>query len=147
MPPSFDPALNLFFVTARETCVTYFPVKPEIKVGQTSVGGGVRRVADRVFDYGALRAIDPSTGERKWELRYATPSLAGVMSTASGLVFAGDNEGNFMAVDARTGKPLWHYPTGASIWGAAATTYMLDGRQYVLIPSGANLTAFALPKE
>jgi alcohol dehydrogenase (cytochrome c) len=145
MPPSYDPALNLFFVTARETCVTYFAVKPEIKVGETSVGGGVRRVADRIFDYGALRAIDASTGERKWELRYATPSLAGVMSTASGLVFAGDNEGNFMAVDARTGKALWHYPTGASIWGAAAMTYMLDGRQYVLIPSGANLVAFALP--
>jgi len=147
MPPSYDPALNLFFVTARETCVTYFGVKPEIKVGQTSVGGGVRRVADRIFDYGALRAIDPSTGERKWELRYTTPSLAGVMSTASGLVFAGDNEGNFTAVDAKTGKPLWHYPTGASIWGAAATTFMLDGRQYVLIPSGATLTAFALPRE
>jgi alcohol dehydrogenase (cytochrome c) len=59
-------------------------------------------------------------------------------------VFAGDNEGNFMAVDARTGKPLWHYPTGQSIWGAASTTYMLDGRQYVLIPSGTTLTAFAL---
>jgi alcohol dehydrogenase (cytochrome c) len=124
MPPSYDPALNLFFVTARETCVTYFPVKPEITIGQNSVGGGVRRVADRIFDYGALRA----------------------MSTASGLVFAGDNEGNFLAVDARSGKPLWHYPTGASIWGAAATTFLLDGRQYVLIPSGTTLTAFALPQ-
>ncbi len=144
MPPSYDPALNLFFVTARETCVTYFAVKPEIKTGQVSVGGGVRRVADRVFDYGALRAIDPSTGERTWELRYTSPSLAGVMSTASGLVFAGDNEGNFNAVDAKTGKPLWHYATGASIWGAAATTYMLDGKQYVLIPSGTTLVAFAL---
>jgi alcohol dehydrogenase (cytochrome c) len=147
MPPSYDPALNLFFVTARETCVTYVPVKPEIKIGQNSVGGGVRRVADRIFDYGALRAIDPSTGDRKWELRYATPSLAGVMSTASGLVFAGDNEGNFMAVDARSGKALWHYPTGASIWGAAATTFLLDGRQFVLIPSGTTLVAFALPRE
>jgi alcohol dehydrogenase (cytochrome c) len=147
MPPSYDPALNLFFVTARETCVTYVAVKPEITAGQASVGGGVRRVADRIFDYGALRAIDPSTGARKWELKYATPSLAGVMSTASGLVFAGDNEGNFMAVDARTGKPLWHYPTGQSIWGAAATTFMLDGRQFVLIPSGTTLVAFALPKE
>jgi alcohol dehydrogenase (cytochrome c) len=104
-------------------------------------------VADRIFDYGALRAIDPSTGDRKWELRYTTPSLAGVMSTASGLLFAGDNEGNFQAVDAKTGKPLWHYPTGASIWGAAATTFMLDGRQFVLIPSGATLTAFALARE
>jgi alcohol dehydrogenase (cytochrome c) len=146
MPPSYDPALNLFFVTARETCVTYVPVKPEIQIGQNSVGGGVRRVADRVFDYGALRAIDPSTGDRKWELKYTTPSLSGVMSTASGLVFAGDNEGNFIAVDGRTGKPLWHYSTGASIWGAAATTFMLDGRQYVLIPSGTTLVAFALPQ-
>lgn len=57
-------------------------------------------------------------------------------------MFAGDNERNFVAVDARTGKPLWHYPTGASIWGAAATTFMLDGRQYV-IPSGTTLVAFA----
>ena len=71
--------------------------------------------------------------------------MAGVMSTASGLVFAGDNEGNFMAFDARTGKNLWHYPTGTPIWGAAAMTYMLDGRQHVLIASGTTLLAFALP--
>jgi len=96
--------------------------------------------------YGALRAIDPTTGERKWEFRYPTPTMAGVMSSASGLVFAGDNEGNFSAFDARTGKNLWHYPTGSSIWGAAAMTYMLDGRQYVLIASGSTLVAFALPQ-
>ena len=49
-----------------------------------------------------------------------------------------------MAFDATTGKNLWR--TGAPIWGAAATTFMLDGRQYVLIPSGTTLTAFALPR-
>jgi outer membrane protein assembly factor BamB len=66
------------------------------------------------------------------------------MSTAAGLVFAGDHEGNFTAFAAATGEALWHYQTGASIWGAAAVTYMLDGKQYVLIPSGAALLAFAL---
>jgi glucose dehydrogenase len=50
-----------------------------------------------------------------------------------------------MALDANTGKPLWHYQTGFALWGAAATTFMLDGRQYVVIPSGATLVAFALP--
>ena len=95
--------------------------------------------------YGALRALDATTGERKWEFRYPTPTMAGVMSTASGLVFAGDNEGNFSAFDAVSGKPLWHYPTGSSIWGAAAMSYQLDGRQYVLIASGSTLVAFALP--
>ena len=75
---------------------------------------------------------------------YTSPTSAGVTSTASGLVFAGDNEGNFIALDGRTGKDLWHYQTGSGIY-ASATTYMLDGRQYVIIPSGALLTAFALP--
>lgn len=145
MPPSYDPALRLFFVTARETCVAYFPAKPEVQVGQPVMGGGLRRESDR--SYGALRALDPITGERPWEFRYATPSMAGVMSTASGLVFAGDNEGNFMAFEARTGKNLWHYKIGTPIWGAAPMTYMLDGRQYVLINSGTALVAFALPEK
>jgi alcohol dehydrogenase (cytochrome c) len=143
MPPSFDPALRLFFVTARETCATYEPQKQTIVPGRSSTSGVVRRDADKA--YGALRAIDATTGERKWEFRYASPTFAGVLSTASGVVFAGDNEGNFMAFDSRSGKNLWHYPTGSSIWGGAPMTYLLDGRQYVVIPSGATLTAFALP--
>ena len=57
-------------------------------------------------------------------------------------VFAGSS-GNFMAFDARTGKNLWHYQTGSALY-AGAVTYMLDGRQYVLMPSGTTLTAFAL---
>jgi alcohol dehydrogenase (cytochrome c) len=142
MPPSYDPDLRLFFVTARETCATYFPMKQELRSGQTFHGGGIRRGSETA--YGALRAIDPSTGEMRWEFRYPTPSFAGVMSTASGLVFSGDNEGNFTAFDARHGKPLWHYQTGAPIWGAAAMTYTLDGRQYVLISSGTSLVAFTL---
>ena len=114
--------------------------------GLASTGGGVRRVSDR-NTYGALRAIDPRTGNRAWEFRYPSPTLAGVMSTASGLVFAGDHEGNFTAFDSLKGKPLWHYPTGSSVWGAAAMTYMLDGRQHVLITAGNTLVSFALPKD
>lgn len=57
------------------------------------------------------------------------------MSTASDLVFAGDNE-NFNAFAARTGKNLWHYPTGSPIWGAAPMTYRLDGRHQVIMAPG-----------
>jgi len=145
-PPSFDPALKFFFVTARETCAAFLADAPEFVPGQQTTGGVVWIDRDHPA-YGALRAIDATTGERRWEFRYTTPTMAGVMSTASGLVFAGDHEGNFMAFDARTGENLWHYQTGASIWGAAAMTHMLDGRQHVLIPSGGTLVAFALPDE
>ena len=143
MPPSFDPALGLFFVTARETCATFVPEKQVIAPGRFSLSGTVRR--DLAKAYGALRAIDAATGERRWEFKFATPSFAGVLSTASGVVFDGDNEGNFMAFDARTGTNLWHYQTGSPLWGGSPMTYTLDGRQYVVIGSGSSIVAFALP--
>jgi alcohol dehydrogenase (cytochrome c) len=132
-------------VVARETCATYVPQEPKIVPGQLTMGGTQR--VDRERAGGALRALDAATGAQRWEFSYVSPSMAGVMSTASGLVFAGDNEGNFMAFDARTGRNLWRYQTGTNIWGAAAMTFMLDGRQRVLIPSGTNLVSFALPAD
>jgi len=144
MPPSYDPELRLFFVTARETCASYVPEKQPTAPGRVRIGGVVRR--DPTKAYGALRAIDVTTGERRWEFRYPTPSFAGVLSTAAGLVFSGDNEGNVLALDSRTGKALWHYQTGAPLWGGSPITYWLDGRQYVVVGSGSTITAFALPE-
>ena len=143
-PPSYDPALQLFFVMARETCAIYTPVKQEMVPGRSFMSGGMKKLPEP--DYGAVRALDIHTGAIKWEFKLPTPSLAGVMSTASGLVFAGDNEGNFNAFDSRTGKQLWSYRMGSLIWGAAPTTVMLDKRQLVLLPSGNTLVAFGLPE-
>jgi alcohol dehydrogenase (cytochrome c) len=141
-PPSYDPALGLFFVMARETCAIYTPIKQEPVIGRVFMSGGMKKLPEP--DYGAVRAIDVRTGAIKWEFKLPTPSLAGVMSTASGLVFAGDNEGFFRAFDSRTGKELWSYRMGSLIWGAAPTTVMLDKRQLVLLPSGNTLVAFGL---
>ena len=143
-PPSFDPALGLMVLNARETCAVFVPQTPVNAPGKQNFGGVVR--VDREKAYGALRALDPATGERRWEFRFPSPSMAGVLTTASGLVFAGDNEGNFLAFDGRTGANLWRYSTGTPIWGAAPMTYMLDGRQHVIIASGTTLLQFALPQ-
>jgi alcohol dehydrogenase (cytochrome c) len=142
-PPAFNPKLQLFFVNARETCARYLAQEPQYVPGEITPGGVTW--IDRDKQFGALRAIDARSGEMKWEFRYPQANLAGVMSTASGLVFSGDQEGNFIAFDAASGKQLWHYQTGTSIWGAAPMTYMLDGRQQVLIASGSALISFALP--
>jgi len=144
MPPSFYPGLDLFILTARETCATYVPEEPRYVPGQASFGGVV--FIDGEQGYGALRALDVHSGDLAWEFTYPSPTFGGVMTTASGLVFAGDHEGNFMAFDVNTGENLWHYQTGSRIWGAAPITFMLDGRQIVMIPSGTTLTAFALPE-
>ena len=79
------------------------------------------------------------------EDRIVVQPLEAEQTTASGLVIGGDNEGNVMAFDGRTGKNVWHYQTGYPIWGGAPMTYLLDGRQYLVVGSGSTITAFALP--
>jgi alcohol dehydrogenase (cytochrome c) len=145
MSPSFDPRTNLFFVTARETCASFFAYDQKFTPGEQYTGGGTQRPRDQK-NFGALRAIDPVTAKIKWEFRYTSTSSAGVLTTASGLVFAGDGDGNLLAFESRTGKSLWHYQLGSAMRSTAGTTYMLDGRQYLLVPAGSALTAFALPQ-
>jgi alcohol dehydrogenase (cytochrome c) len=143
-PPSFDPALGLFFVMARETCAVYTQQDQQPQPGRLFMGGVLKRISGPGTEFSAVRAIDVSTGQVRWEYKVGVPSMAGVTSTASGLLFAGNQEGDFTALESSTGKKLWSYNTGANIYGAAATTYMLDGKQWVLIPSGTKIYAFAL---
>jgi alcohol dehydrogenase (cytochrome c) len=120
-PPSYDPTLRLFFVNARETCATYFGWRPDFKRGEWFLGGATQKADGPQGTFGALRAIDPATGERKWELRYPGPGTAGVLTTASGLAFTGDDTGNVLAVDSRTGKLAWHYQMGATVHGTSCS--------------------------
>ena len=60
--------------------------------------------------------------------------------------FSGDSEGNLLALDSRNGKLLWNYQLGATMHGTSPITYMLDGRQHILLPAGTTLTAWALPQ-
>ena len=145
MSPSYDAGRTLFFVTARETCARFVrrtPL-PTAGVGDRAMGGSVSLVSEPKR-YGALRAIDPATGERKWEITYDDAGWAGVLATAGGVVFSGDHDGNFFAADSQTGKKLFQFQTGAPLF-APPTSFAIDGRQFVVIPSGATLTAFSLP--
>ena len=146
MPPSFDPALRLFFVTARETCARFMsrPATITNVLGDRTMGGTVAPHSETPRG-GALRAIDAVTGAKKWEITYADAGWAGVLATAGGVVFSGDHDGAFFVADSATGKKLYEFQTGAAIF-APPTTYLVDGRQWVVMPSGSVMTAFALPK-
>ena len=141
-PPTYDPSTQTFIVNAREACATYFAWKPDYVPGDRFVGGATQRDED---SFGVFRAIDPTTGQKKWEFKLLEPSRAGMITTASGLLFGGDNDGNLLALDSRTGKLVWNYQMGATLHGTTPITYMLDGRQHLLVPSGTTLTAWALP--
>jgi alcohol dehydrogenase (cytochrome c) len=146
-PPAYDPQQRLFFVTAREACMTFYAWKPEYSPGDRFTGGaGQRAKGPDMPVFAALRAIDPTTGDRKWEFKYLNMSTSGLLTTASGLIFSGDSEGNLLALDSRSGKLLWRYQMGATLHGTSPVTYMLDGRQHILVPAGTTLTAWALPQ-
>jgi outer membrane protein assembly factor BamB len=88
--------------------------------------------------------MDPNTGERKWTHRLASPSTeAGVLTTASNLLFSGDRDGGFYALDAVTGKTVWETSLGRSV-SAGPMTYMVNGKQYVSIQAGSSLFTFTL---
>jgi alcohol dehydrogenase (cytochrome c) len=85
---------------------------------------------------GHFLAINPLTGEKKWEVPLADfPGSAGMLATAGGLVFSGKLTGEFVALDAATGQTVWQFQTGSSV-NATAITYMHNGRQYVSVASG-----------
>jgi alcohol dehydrogenase (cytochrome c) len=141
--PSYSPQTELLYVAAAEECDVFTNAPQKYHEGHDFMGS-VYVPASGEKAWGALRAFDPFTGEKKWEFKYFTPPNGGCLSTAGGVVFAGDSDGNFVAVDARSGKDLWHIQLGAAIY-SSPMSYSLDGKQYVVIPAGGALFAFALP--
>ena len=93
--------------------------------------------------YGVVRALDPHTGEKKWEFKMNEITWAGVLTTASNVLFSGGSEGYFFALDARSGELLWRVTVGGQV-NSGPMTYSVNGKQYVTVDAGSALFAFAL---
>ena len=145
MSTAYNPATGLFYVMALESCNIYTKSSAWWQPGQSFYGGAARRVPGEI-NQKFLRAIDLQTGKIVWEVPQVGlgRSAGGVLSTTGGLVFFGDDNGALAAVDAKTGKALWHFHTNET-WRASPMTYMVDGKQYIAVASGSNIIAFGLP--
>ena len=95
------------------------------------------------ISHGAIRAMDPKTGEKKWEFKMDDVTDAGVLTTASDLLFSGGREGYFFALDARNGSLLWKTAVGGHV-ASGPMTYSVNGRQYVAVSAGNSLFVYAL---
>jgi alcohol dehydrogenase (cytochrome c) len=144
MSPTFDPQTGLLYVTAREQCDIFSTAPQPYEEGHAYYGSAYFPADETEPYWGALRALDPATGKLKWEFRHLSPTWSGVLSTAGGLVFTGDAEGNFIVLDAASGKPLWHFQTGAAVY-ASPMAFAIDGKEYVAIAAGSALFTFGLP--
>jgi len=138
VPIAFNPNTGLVYATAWNVprIQKLAPPKEQV-IGANSTGVANRFPEVKPGDLlGHFVAIDPLTGEKKWEVPLTDfPSSAGMLATGGGLVFTGRLTGEFIALDEATGKTLWQFKTGSSI-NATAITYTHNGRQYVTVASG-----------
>ncbi len=142
--PSYDPKTNLFFVAVREACAVYTSKTRDPRPGAAYTGTG-QQDDQTIGTSGAIRALDPATGDIRWNFPVQEgSSSAGVLGTAGGVVFASSDDGNLIALDAASGKPLWHYQTGGSIH-SSPISYAAAGKQYIAVSSNSMLITFALP--
>jgi alcohol dehydrogenase (cytochrome c) len=143
--PSFNPSTGLFYFQTFEKCSIYTKAQEDWTSGRNYLGG-VQRAAPGPSQH-ILRAMDISTGTIRWELQEApdtTNGWGGTISTATALVFFGEESGEFVAADATDGKVLWNF-YGNQNWKASPMAYMFDGKEYLAVIDGGNVIAFALP--
>ena len=147
-PPSFSPDTGLFYVALNESYSMYYLTETDPR-GAMGLGG---KEEQNVTSFGTfLVAIDYRTGKPAWRHRFPGSGAWGgtyighmYMTTAGGLLFGGDPGGNFVAYDASSGAPLWHTRLGEVSNGPQ--TFMLDGRQRVIVAAVDALYSFALPE-
>jgi alcohol dehydrogenase (cytochrome c) len=154
--PSYSPRTGLFYIPSwMDTSSTFIKRPVEYQEGQRFTGalpnvnvrllqpGPVvnRRLPEE--GYGAVQAFDPRTGERKWEFKLVDVLDAGILTTASDLLFSGGREGYFFSLDAKTGGLLWKAQVGGQV-SSGPITYSVGARQYVAVAAGNSLFTYAL---
>jgi alcohol dehydrogenase (cytochrome c) len=146
MSPTFNPKTKLLYVPSLEQCDIYTSVAQSPEPMKDMAGGGGEAIPKELGRF-FLRALEPATGQRRWEYPMTTghrDMWAGAVSTSGGLVFFGDDDGSLVAVDAVSGKHLWHYYMGQTLT-ASPITFSFAGNQYVSIVSETDVFAFGLP--
>ena len=143
---AYSPLTNTMYMPLRNTCARMLAtddVRSERARALTAGGqGGLEiyalaarhQITPGEDQLGTIHAVSAESGRTAWlhEQRAATMS---VMATGGGLVFGGDVNGRFRALDQETGAVLWEINLGSPVVGFPIT-YAVDGRQYVAVNTG-----------
>ncbi|HEX6940056.1 MAG TPA: PQQ-binding-like beta-propeller repeat protein [Longimicrobiales bacterium] len=135
-PTAYSPRTGLVYVTALHQPMIYTRAYQPREDGRLWIGGRFLHVPNE-SQSGTLSAIDPRTGEIRWQRQLPAPTSGGTLATAGDIVFVGQGTGTFDAFDAQTGALLWQFRAGAGVNGSPIT-YMAGGVQYVAVAAGGN---------
>ncbi|MCU1257696.1 MAG: Pyrrolo-quinoline quinone [Bryobacterales bacterium] len=138
---AYSPRTGLHYFSSTDGCQLFYRTEQQFVEGhwfQLSTVDGIPGDSNRH----SVVAVDTATGQTKWRRELQAHPSGGMLATASDLVFYGDSAGNLVALDARTGEPVWHFQTGASI-NAPPIAYEFEGKQYIAVAAGGVIVTFA----
>ena len=140
---AYSPRTELYYVNAYDGEQKYFKRDEDYVEGERFTGGGGENVLPQDAYQSAIRAIDPRTGDLRWEFLLQPRATAGVLATAGDLVFSGGVDGYFYALDAVSGQELWHIQLGSRVH-SAPMSFAVDGQQYITVAAGNVVYTFGL---
>ncbi len=140
---AYSPRTELYYVNAYDGEQKYFKRDEDYVEGERFTGGGGENVLPQEAYQSAIRAIDPRTGDLRWEFLLQPRATAGVLATAGDLVFSGGVDGYFYALDAVSGQELWHIQLGSRVH-SAPMSFAVDGQQYITVAAGNVVYTFGL---
>ncbi len=146
--PSYDPATNSYYFRSTGACGMYKAKPDPFAEGHAWFATGEVRTEEKVPspNVASINAFDLDKRDFAWRDPLIGPerTMAGVMTTAGGLVAFGNDAQEFQIDDVRTGKPLWAFNLGQPM-RASPMSYGIHGKQYFAVAAGDNVIAFALP--
>jgi alcohol dehydrogenase (cytochrome c) len=153
-PMAINQSLRMAYALNLHQPMTYHVEKAAYPGGKLWLGGAFK-VIEGEQQWGRVAAVNVDTGKVAWKFDTEQPLIGGALATAGDLVFYGEGNGLFRALDARNGKLLWEYQCGAGA-NAMPVSYQVKDRQYIAMGCGGNtqldfkrgntMFVFALPK-
>jgi alcohol dehydrogenase (cytochrome c) len=135
-PIATNPNLGMAYALNLHQPMNYFVESSPYPDGKLWLGGAFKAIPTEE-QWGKLVAVDYNTGKVRWSVKSPLPMIGGALATAGNLVFAGEANGKFDAFDARNGALLWSFNASAGV-DAPPSTYVVDGKQYVVVGAGGN---------
>jgi alcohol dehydrogenase (cytochrome c) len=136
-PPSYDPETKLFYVNTSSAYSMFYLTDTD----PHPEGYGAAEKNSGALG-STLLALDIKTGVPTWRHKWpGGGGISGLLSTAGHLLFSGDGAGHLVAFDPASGKIIWHTDLGSNV-SNGPETYLLDGKQYLVVGAGSSLYAF-----